>query len=218
MHKQADHLSRLSFELDSHPIDDEILVESLFTISTSTLWYVHIANFLATQQMPSTLAKNERRKVRINSRHFALVGGRLYRHGIDGILRRCVDSTEIPRTLEACYDSVCGSHFSGQLTGHKILRAGYYWPTLFQDAHDYAKRCDACQRYARNNLKLNLPLHISLPLALFEKWGTDSIGEIHPNSSNGMKHIIVATEYLTKWAEAKAVKNNDATNAANFLF
>lgn len=65
---------------------------------------------------------------------------------------------------------------------------------------------------------MQLPLHVSLPIVPFEKWGIDYIGEIHPHSSKGMKHIIVATEYLTKWAEAKAVKTNDAKNAATFLF
>ncbi|XP_073394446.1 uncharacterized protein [Physcomitrium patens] len=33
-----------------------------------------------------------------------------------------------------------------------------------------------------------------------------------------MAYIVVATEYLTKWAEAKAVRTNDAKNAAIFLF
>ena len=33
-----------------------------------------------------------------------------------------------------------------------------------------------------------------------------------------MKHIIVAIEFLTKWAKAKAVKTNDAMVAATFLF
>ena len=40
-------------------------------------------------------------------------------------------------------------HWEGQLKGRKILRAWYFWPSLFRDAHDYVKRCDACQRYAR---------------------------------------------------------------------
>jgi len=42
--------------------------------------------FLNTQQLPEGLSKNERRKVRVNSTHFALVLGKLYRKGIDRLL------------------------------------------------------------------------------------------------------------------------------------
>ena len=49
-------------------------------------------------------------------------------------------------------------------------------------------------------------------------WGIDYIGEVHPHSSIGMAYIVVATEYLTKWAEAKAVKTNTAANAATFMY
>ena len=63
-----------------------------------------------------------------------------------------------------------------------------------------------------------MPLHVSLPLIPFEKWGIDYVGEVHPKSSKGMAYIVVATEYLTKWAEAKAVKTNTAENAAIFIY
>jgi hypothetical protein len=26
------------------------------------------------------------------------------------------------------------------------LDAGYWWPTMYKDVHDYCKSCDACQR------------------------------------------------------------------------
>jgi len=218
VHKQADHMSRLPGEMETHPIDDRLIDETLFLVTARPAWYSGIIEFLTTQQLPVDLPKDERRKIRVNSRHFVVLGNRLYRRGLDGVLRRCVMEDEVPSILTACHDSACGGHFSGQLTGQKILRAGYYWPTLFKDAHAYVRRCDACQRFARNDLHMHLPLHISLPLVPFEKWGIDYVGEIHPHSSRGMAYIIVATEYLTKWAEAKAVKTNDAKNAAIFLF
>ena len=46
----------------------------------------------------------------------------------------------------------------------------------------------------------------------------DYIGEVHPNSLRGMAYIVVATEYLTKWAETKAVKTNTAAHAATFMY
>ena len=63
-----------------------------------------------------------------------------------------------------------------------------------------------------------MPHHISLPLVPFEKWGIDYVGPVCPNSSRGMVYIVVATEYLTKWAEAKAVKTDTAVHAAIFMY
>ena len=65
---------------------------------------------------------------------------------------------------------------------------------------------------------MEMSLHISLPLVPFEKWGIDYVGEVHPHSSKDMAYIVVATEYLTKWAEAKAVKTNTAAHAAAFMY
>ena len=63
-----------------------------------------------------------------------------------------------------------------------------------------------------------MPLHISLPLVSFEKWGIDYVGLVRPNSSRRMIYIVVATEYLTKWAEAKAVKMDTTVHAATFMY
>lgn len=63
-----------------------------------------------------------------------------------------------------------------------------------------------------------MPLLPTFPTQPFERWGLDFIGEVHPTSSRSNRYIIVATEYLTKWAEAKAVKKADAATTALFLF
>ena len=65
---------------------------------------------------------------------------------------------------------------------------------------------------------MELLLHVSLALIPFEKWGIDYVGEVHPKSSKGMAYIVVATKYLTKWAEAKAVRTDTAANATIFLY
>ncbi len=89
---------------------------------------------------------------------------------------------------------------------------------MFADAESHTKRCDACQFYVRNDLHLDFPLNLSLPLVPFQKWGIDYIGPIHPTFSKGMQYIIVATEYLTKWAETKVVKFADAKQTTIFLY
>jgi hypothetical protein len=86
-------------------------------------------------------------------------------------------------------------------TSHKILRVVYYWPTLFKDAHTYARNCKTCQisigREKRTTTPLQ-PVTISRP---FEQRGLDIIGEITLGYSKQHKYILTSTDYFTKWVE-----------------
>jgi hypothetical protein len=52
--------------------------------------------------------------------------------------------------------------------------------------------------------------------ALFEQWGLEFIGEIHPNSNAQHKLILIAIDYFSKWVEATPTKFS--TNAIVFKF
>ena len=62
------------------------------------------------------------------------------------------------------------------------------------------------------------PLTPIIPLAPFEKWGIDFIGPINLASAQKKKYIILATDYATKWMEARSTRKNNALAAALFLF
>ncbi|XP_073041944.1 uncharacterized protein [Primulina eburnea] len=49
------------------------------------------------------------------------------------------------RSPRKVYSSGRG-HFGASKTATKILQAGFYWPTLFKDAHTYVLNCNECQR------------------------------------------------------------------------
>jgi hypothetical protein len=83
---------------------------------------------------------------------------------------------DVPSILEPCHDNVYGGHLSGKLMTQKTLHSVYFWPTMFVSAHTHAQCCDACQPYACNDFHMDFPLHPSLPLVPFEKWGIDFIG------------------------------------------
>jgi hypothetical protein len=53
----------------------------------------------------------------------------------------------------------------------------------------------------------------------FEKWAIDFVGPINPpGKCIGARYIITVTEYLTRWAEARVVKDCSATTTTHFMF
>ena len=130
---------------------------------------------------------------------------------------RCVNLEESMNIMEEFHSGQCGGHHYWKTTAHKILRAGYYWPSLFSDVCAYVRTCNACQRFVGKNLLKSLPLRPVIITGPFQQWGLDFIGEIHPPSSSQHKWILVATDYFTKWIEAIPTRNANHTVIINFL-
>jgi hypothetical protein len=76
-----------------------------------------------------------------------------------------------------------GGHFGGDTTSKKVLRAKYYWPTMFKYAHTLSRKCIIYQK-ARGWVKnATLPFQPITVDAPFQQWGLDIIGPINPPSS-----------------------------------
>ena len=52
-------------------------------------------------------------------------------------------------------------------------------------------------------------------IELFDVWGIDFMGPFV--SSHGMKYILVAVDYVSKWVEAIALANNEGKSVTAFL-
>ncbi len=64
-----------------------------------------------------------------------------------------------------------------------------------------------------------MPLRPMMGARTFAKWGIDFVGPITPPAhKTHAQYIIVATDYLTKWVEAKATTKADARTTAQFLY
>ena len=64
-----------------------------------------------------------------------------------------------------------------------------------------------------------MPLQPMMGARAFAKWGIDFVRPIDSLAhKTHAQYIIVATNYVTKWVEAKAPQNNDAHTIAKFLY
>jgi hypothetical protein len=214
-HANADFLSRMSEEINPESIDDSFPDAHLFNVEIILAEYADVIHYLSTSTFPSDYSDKQKQRLAHKALPYTLIAQILYKKGKDGILRRCINPSEVELILQGCHDDVCGGHFAAQ----KALQSGYWWPTMFSDAARYAKKCDPCQRIGKPTSSKAMPLNPILTQVPFEKWGIDFIGPIKPPSRYGKKqYILVATEYVTKWAEALATKTDDAKTVAKYHY
>jgi hypothetical protein len=76
----------------------------------------------------------------------------------DNVLLICLAKTDVDKVLVGLHDGPIGGIFGGETIGHKNIRAGYFWPTLFRDAYSYARKCKLCQMSSRKEKKHDFPL------------------------------------------------------------
>ncbi|GJW84794.1 reverse transcriptase domain-containing protein [Tanacetum coccineum] len=126
-----------------------------------------------------------------------------------------LETFEAVDILTACHNGPTGGHHGANYTAKKVFDFGFYWPTIYRDAHDLVTRCDACQRQGKISQKDEMPQNAIQVCEIFDVWGIDFMGPFP--SSRGNKYILVAVDYLSKWVEAKALPTNDARVVIKFL-
>ncbi|GJX26849.1 reverse transcriptase domain-containing protein, partial [Tanacetum coccineum] len=131
------------------------------------------------------------------------------------LIRRCVTGQEVVDILTACHSGPTGGHYGANYTAKKVFDSGFYWPTIYKDAHDLVTRCDTCQRQVKISQCDEMPKNSIQVCKIFNVWGIDFMGPFP--SSRGNKYILVAVDYLSKWVEAKALPTNDARVVCKFL-
>ncbi|RVW28991.1 Pro-Pol polyprotein [Vitis vinifera] len=212
----ADHLSRLNIAHDTHglPINDDFPEESLMLVE-EVPWFAHIANYLVTGEIPSEWSSQDKKNFFAKVHAYYWEEPFLFKYCADQIIRKCVPEQEKHGILSHCHGNACGGHFASQKTTMRVLQLGFWWPSLFKDAHEVSKGCDKCQRLGKLSRRNMMPLNPILIVDLFDVWGIDFMGPFP--MSFGHSYILVGVDYVSKWIEAIPCRTNDHKVVLKFL-
>ena len=118
--------------------------------------------------------------------------------------------------LREFHDGLSGGGHSGFHNTYSKIAARFWFPFMKQYIQQYVFSCEKCQQNNVSNKQKKGYLKPILGKRLFEMWGIDILGPL-PGSRQGYKNVIVATEYMSRWAVAKAVHEVSRFEVCDFL-
>ncbi|GJX24230.1 reverse transcriptase domain-containing protein [Tanacetum coccineum] len=187
----VDHLSRIENEeiSDDSEVDDNFLGETRMEINTiDEPWFADFANDLEPY---------------------------LFKVCSDSMIRRCISGLETRTILDQCHHGPTNGHYGPNVTAKKVLDSGSYWPTIIKEAHTLVRLCEACQKTGNISKRDEMPLNNIQVCEIFDVCGIDFMGPLL--KSHKFEYILVAVNYVSKWAEAQALPTNDARVVITFL-
>ena len=139
----------------------EFLIENIFTptyeqtdsdlvceiVGPESPWYADIFAYLRHKTIPLALTPNQSKTFIRRTTRYTILGDTLFWKHFDGTLLRCLNLDEARTALEEVHQGICGAHSSGLTLAKKILRTGYYWPTIEADAYHFVNICVPCQQH-----------------------------------------------------------------------
>jgi hypothetical protein len=125
------HLSQYaetSEEIDEH----DSSLSTLFYIDNQILsvlehpWYNNLVYYLQNERCPDNLETHQRRRLRLESARYIIIGYFWFRRSTDGMLLRYVNNEEAHKLLQETHGSNSiihvGGHFYAKTTAFKIIK------------------------------------------------------------------------------------------------
>ncbi|XP_016195698.1 uncharacterized protein LOC107636718 [Arachis ipaensis] len=106
-----------------------------------------IHHFLEDGVLPED--KKEAKVIRREASKYAVIHGQLYKRGLNQPLLKCLLPDQIDYFISEVHEGCCcGHHIGRKALARKLVRAGYYWPSMMVDAQELVKKCKKCQENA----------------------------------------------------------------------
>ena len=184
-------------------------------VESESSWMDPIWNHIIDGSLPDD--PKEAAKIRARSARFTNHKGSLYKRGFFTPFLKCISGEDTKYVLREIHEGICGNHIGARALAGKVLRQGYYWPTILKDATDLVKKCRICQEHAKISRLPSEPLTSITSPWPFQQWGLDILRPL-PIGKGQCKFIIIAVDYFTKWAEAEPLATITEQKIRNFVW
>jgi len=97
-------------------------------------------NIFVEWPFPMGMDRSQSRSLKRKATKYVFVGMELHWKSYpEGLKLMCMLEGEIECFIKDIYKGICGGYFSSRATTHKILRFGYYWPTMFSNVNNLVR-------------------------------------------------------------------------------
>ncbi|XP_071705132.1 uncharacterized protein [Rutidosis leptorrhynchoides] len=97
-------------------------------------WMTPIIEFLTKGMLP--IASSEARKIKMKAPMYLLDKGVLYRKSFLGPHLKCLNPTQSESIIREVHEGMCALHSGHKTVASKIMRIGYYWPSMYRCAKE----------------------------------------------------------------------------------
>ena len=105
-------------------------------------WMEPIWDYIIDGSLPDD--PKEAAKIRTRSSMFTNYKGSLYKRGFFTPILKCIAGKDTEYVLREVHEGICRNRIGARALAGKVLRQGYYWPTILKDATDLVKKCKIC--------------------------------------------------------------------------
>ena len=112
--------------------------EEVAPIGSELSWMDPIWDYLIDGCVPDD--PKEAAKTRTRSARFTNHKGSLYKRCFFTPILKCIAGKDADYVRREVHEGVCGNHIGARELAGKVLRQGYYWPTMLRDATDLVRK------------------------------------------------------------------------------
>jgi hypothetical protein len=136
-------------------------------------------------------------------------------NGQSQIAQIVIPQSRVKDMLTELHSGLSGGHFCVNKTRNKVWQR-FYWLQAGSDIGKWYQECDTCAASHVPRTRNQGQMHQYNVGALLERIAIDVAGSF-PLNNQGNQYLLFAIDYFTKWPEAYAIPNQEASTAAEDL-